>query len=417
MARKKKKKRFPWLLIVIIIVLAIVGVKLFHSEKESSTSYETTELGKMDIESIVSSTGTLAAVGTLEVGTQVSGLIDSVLVDFNEKVQEDEILAILDRTTLKLAYRDAEASLERAQSQYELKTEEYNNDKELYEKNLISEYEFKVSADALVSAKTSLTSAEISLEKADRNLNDYAIIRSPIDGIVISREIEEGQTVQSSMSAPTLFILAEDLQKMEIEALVDESDIGLIAEGQEIRFTVEAYTDEEFTGQVEQVRMQPSTVSDVVHYTVVCLADNSSGSLLPGMTATVEFIVDYREQVTALPNSALSVKMPVSVMEEMHNKRSSGSKVPGNRKSGGNNQFSGKQNMEDIARIWYMDESGEIGLTIAKKGLSDGVNTEITLLRDLPENALIITKVDTDEETANMSQRPGGMMRPGPGLF
>ena len=408
----KKKKKFPWLLILIIIAAAIILLRLFSKDKKEETSFETTELSLMDIESIVSSTGTLAAVGTVEVSTQVSGRIDSILVDFNDNVSENQILAILDRTTLELTYRDAKAKVERAKSQYELLQTKHENDSILFAKELISEYDHQSSEDALISAKTNLTSAEISLEKADKNLNEYAIIKSPIDGIVISREIEEGQTVQASMSAPTLFILAEDLTNMEIEALVDESDIGMIEEGQVIRFTVEAFSDDEFSGIVEQVRMQPTVVSDVVHYSVICSADNSNGKLLPGMTATVEFTIAQRNQVMALPNSAFNVKMPVSYLEKLKEKM-------------GQNQKSGKRpgssmkkvNSDNIGRIWYFDGNDLPQMTIIKKGLSDGINTEITLIKEIPDKSRIITKVNSDEETASLPQHPGGMMRGGPGLF
>ncbi|MCF7919596.1 MAG: efflux RND transporter periplasmic adaptor subunit [Candidatus Cloacimonetes bacterium] len=418
MAKNRKRKKSFWWVIIIVVLVAVTGYyKFIKKEISNETTYETATISLTDIESIVSSTGTLAAVGTVEVGTQVSGRLDSVLVDFNDQVKKGQMLAMIDRTTLKSVFRDAQANLRRALSQFELMQEKFNNDQKLFEKGLISAYEFKTSQTDLISSETNVTSAEISLEKADQNLNEYAIIRSPIDGMVISREVEKGQTVQASMSAPTLFILAENLQTMEIEALVDESDIGLIRMDQAIRFTVEAYPESEFTGKVSQVRLQPKVVSDVVNYTVICTAENEEGKLLPGMTATVEFVIAFREQVTALPNGAFNVRMPQSVMDKLQEKRAARENAPAaddtsrRRGNGGIRQMS-----ENMGRIWYMTETGEISMAMVEKGLSDGINTEVTLVRNLPENARIITKVNTTETTTS-SSRMGGGMRHGPGLF
>jgi HlyD family secretion protein len=420
MARGRKKKKFPWLLIIIIlIIIPVVYFKFVKQEAGTEISYDTSELEIMDIESLVSSTGTLAAVGTVEVGTQVSGEIDSVLVDYNDTVHKDQVLAILDRTTLKSSYRDAQASLKRANAQYELMQVKFANDSTLFAKELLSAYDYKSSQTDLINAETNLVSAEISLEKADQNLNEYAIIRSPIDGMVISREIEAGQTVQASMSAPTLFILAEGLEQMEIEALVDESDIGLIKHGQNIRFIVEAYPDDEFTGIVNQVRLQSKAVSDVVHYTVICSADNSSGVLLPGMTATIDFIVDFREQVQAVSNSSLNITMPESVLAEIREEMKI--KMAGNERpeQGMRRSRNADSKSEDMGMLWYMTEDGSFGRVMVKKGMSDGVHTEILKIRNLPENAQIITKVNgssstTVKSSSSRNQMPGGH---GPGLF
>ncbi|MCF7911232.1 MAG: efflux RND transporter periplasmic adaptor subunit [Candidatus Cloacimonetes bacterium] len=416
---RKKRKKFPWLLIVIILIIVpVVYFKFIQQDTGSKVSYETSDLETMDLESTVSSTGTLAAVGTVEVGTQVSGEIASVLVDYNDKVRKDQMLAILDQTTLKSSFRDAQASLKRARAQYELMQVKFVTDSTLYAKELLSAYEYKSSQTDLINAETNLISAEISLEKADQNLNEYAIIRSPIDGLVISREIEAGQTVQASMSAPTLFILAEDLGQMEIEALVDESDIGLIAAGQSIRFSVEAYPDDEFTGVVNQVRLQSKAVSDVVHYTVICTADNSSRTLLPGMTATIEFIVDSRQQVQTVLNSSFSITMPEEVLaklrEEMKKKMENSERPP----EGKLRHRDRSVNSEDTGMLWYMAEDGSIGRAIVEKGLSDGIHTEILKVRNLPENAKIITKVNGNSSTVKSSssrnQMSGGHR---PGLF
>jgi HlyD family secretion protein len=409
--KRKKKKKYPWLIAVILVLVSVaVYFRFIRSVKDDGVSFVTAALSVMDIESLVSSTGTLSAVGTLEIGTQVSGKLDSVLVDFNDSVKEGEILAILDRTTLKSTYRDAVSSLKRSRAQYELMQEKFANDSNLYDRGLISSYEYKSSNTELVASESNFISAEIALEKADQNLNEYAIIRSPIDGMVLSREVEAGQTVQASMSAPTLFILAKDLRNMEIEALVDESDISSIEQGQDIRFTVDAYPEREFKGKVKQRRLQPTVISDIVHYTVVCSAENSEGILLPGMTATIEFIISYRDQVLAVPNSAFSVQMPAEFMEAASARALAG---------GGRSKKTVPKTAANMGRLWYKSEDGSLGMAIVEKGLSDGMNTEIVRTGKLPENALIITRVRTNgtgSATTTNQMRGGGMPR-GPGIF
>jgi len=283
-------KRITW----IAVVLILAGVTFWFLGRrgagaERTYRFVTVEHGKL--ESLVSSTGTLGAVTTVQVGTQVSGIIAKILVDFNDRVTSGQTIALIDTTLLASAVRDARANLERAQAELAQAEREFRRLQSLYDETLVAETEFNLAQYALDVARANGKSAQISLERAKQNL-DYATIRAPISGTVIERNVDVGQTVAASFSAPQLFLIANDLASMQILASVDESDIGQIKEGQQARFTVQAYPDESFTGTVRQVRLQSTTLENVVNYTVVVDVENPAGKLLPGMTATVDFIIE-----------------------------------------------------------------------------------------------------------------------------
>ena len=252
--------------LIAIAVLAAGAYGLLKSASTAATDeYQLAAVVRGDLESTISSTGTLNPVTTVDVGTQVSGTIDSVFVDYNDNVRQGQLLAVLDTSLLKLMVFDAEAGLARTEAQLEQARSDYNRNDELFQRKMISEAEFLPFKVSLRSQEASAQSAEAALERARQNLS-YAVIRSPINGTVIVRNVEAGQTVASSFSTPTLFRIAEDLSRMQILAEVDESDIGLIKAGQQVRFEVQTYSDKTFTGTVTQVRLQPQTVSNVVTY-------------------------------------------------------------------------------------------------------------------------------------------------------
>lgn len=277
---EKLSKR--WLFVISVAVLATIltAYLLYRSSSTKVGGYTLVTITKGNLESTISTTGTLSPVTQVEVGTQVSGTIDKVLVDFNDHVKKNQIIAIVDDHLLKLAVVDAESGCMKAEAQLEETQSILKQNTELSAKGLLSESELQVVKTTHKIAQASLVSARASLERAQRNLK-YAIIRSPIDGTVTTRNVEAGQTVAASFSTPTLFIIAQDLSKMEIKALVDESDIGEIKDGQAVRFTVQAYPNRTFKGVVQQVRFQPTTTSNVVNYTVVVSADNQDHVLFP----------------------------------------------------------------------------------------------------------------------------------------
>ncbi|MEZ4598591.1 MAG: efflux RND transporter periplasmic adaptor subunit [Syntrophotaleaceae bacterium] len=295
------------LIALAILTLLAAGLNWLIGQPPPSASppwLQTAKIIRGPLEVTVSCSGSLQAMGTVEVGTEVSGTIRTVLVDYNDQVKKGQILAELDLDLFNAEVAKARAETLRAKAMVRQAEAEYRRNQPLLEEGHLSAQEFLDYETGLATARADLMSAKAALRKAETNLRN-ARIRSPINGTVIEREIEKGQTVAASFNTPTLFILAEDLERMEIEADVDESDIGQIRRGQKVRFTVQAYPDESFPGSVAQIRLNPTEESNVVTYTVVIEAANERGLLLPGMTATIDFIIDAVENVLQVPNAAL----------------------------------------------------------------------------------------------------------------
>ena len=412
-----------------IVVLAIVVWQFAgRSGPEQVGRFEFVEVERGDIENIVSSSGTLSAVGTVDVGTQVSGSIARIFADYNETVRAGQVLAVLDTTMLSASVRDARAGVVRARALHDQAVRDYEREQDLHENELISDAQLSDTRTAVETARAGVLSAEASLDRSRANLR-YAVIRSPIDGTVIMRNMEPGQTVAASFSTPTLFVIADDLAEMEIHALVDESDIGAIREGQSVRFTVEAYMDEEFTGVVRQIWLQPQTVQNVVMYTVVVDARNDRGLLYPGMTATTDFLIDERHDVLMVPNVALRLRATPGMFEEMRETMEAraaelpdslreamqermaqrgggvGGHPGGANGSGGGSpggmggaSFGGGSSDDTSAMLWYLDSKGRLSATRIVKGVTDGRMTEIVRGQDVEEGLQAIVSVTEPEE-------------------
>lgn len=272
--------------------------------KKSSFTYTEAEAVKQDIVNSVTATGTIEPVTSVDVGTQVSGVISKLYVDYNSVVKAGEVIAELDRTNLMSELSSAQASLKSAQSELDYQKTNYERYKALYDKGLISANDFEQARLSYVQAQQKTQQQKESVKKAQTNLG-YATITSPIDGVVLSKEVEEGQTVASSFSTPTLFKIARDLTDMRVIADVDEADIGDVKEGQRVTFTVDAFPDDTFEGQVTQVRQEATTESNVVTYEVVISAPNDDLKLKPGLTANVVILTMEAKDVLAVPNKAL----------------------------------------------------------------------------------------------------------------
>jgi len=390
-----------FIIIVIAVAVIVVGGLAWRSSTRGASNgdglYEFVEVTRGNLENTVSATGTLEAVGTVEVGAQVSGRLAEILVDYNDNVREGQVLAVLDTTMLAASVRDVEATLMKAEAQYEQSLNDHERVSELRAQELVSEVEFSDSETNVKVAKAALLSARAALDRAHANLG-YAVIHSPIDGTVIARNVETGQTVAASLSAPVLFIIAEDLSEMEIHALVDESDIGQIEVGQDVRFTVDAYYEEEFQGVVRQVRLQPETISNVVNYTVVIDAPNEKGLLLPGMTATADFLIQYRENVLLVPNVALKVRpnagMIAALRERMSERTGSEGETsaPGGAGAGFPRMMGGGED-DSRGALWYLDDDGRVAVAPVEKGATDGVQTEIVEGRGISEGMQVISAV------------------------
>ena len=297
------RKRILIAVAALVALMAILGFVL-RSRNGGDTTYRAGKVERGNVEQTVSSTGALSAVKTVQVGTQVSGMLTGIYADFNDRVTKGQLLARIDPTLPEQAVRDAQAQLERAEAQLRQAQQEYNRNAPLANDKFISASEFGTVQVNLSVAQAGVKSAQVTLDRARQNLS-YTNIYAPISGVVVERNVDVGQTVASSLSAPTLFLIAQDLSQMQILASVDESDISSIKEGQPAKFTVQSYPGRTFTGSVQQVRLQSKTTDNVVSYTAVVTLANADGKLLPGMTATVEFIIGSANNVLTVPNAAL----------------------------------------------------------------------------------------------------------------
>jgi HlyD family secretion protein len=293
--------------IVALLLLAFVGWRMVRARAAGEVTYRFATVEQGSIQQTVSATGNLSAVKTVQVGTQVSGQVAATFADFNDRVTKGQLLARIDPTLQEQAVRDAEAQLARANAQLNQAQQEYNRNAPLAAQKFISASEFGTVQVNRSVALAGVKSAQVTLDRAKQNLS-YTNIYAPINGVVVERNVDVGQTVAASLSAPQLFLIAQDLAQMQILASVDESDISSIKEGQEAQFTVQSYQGRTFKGVVDQVRLQSKTTDNVVSYTAVVKLENADGKLLPGMTATVDFITGAANDVLTVPNSALRYK-------------------------------------------------------------------------------------------------------------
>ena len=399
---------------VIGIVVLLIGFSIWRgaSHKNAGT-FQLAEVVRGDIENSVSSTGTLSAVGTVEIGAQVSGTIESVTVDFNDVVGKGQVLAKLETDLFEAQVIEAEANLMSARAKAKQAQVEFDQNEPLFEEGYISESEFVVTEAALQSTLASLKSAEAALARAKTNL-EYTTIRSPIEGTVIERSIEAGQTIAASFQTPTLFTIAEDLSMMQIDVNVDESDIGLIEEGQTVRFTVQAYPDDEFDGIVRQVRLQPTTIQNVVNYTVVVDAENDRGMLLPGMTATVDFLIEQRHDVLVVPNAALQFTPDPELMRRYgYEPRGHMGTMAEAQEMPDEAPYSDASATSALSRVFVLDEEGLLCVAFFEAGATDGVYTEVKDRTTLRIHMMVVTGYGTNggsEKTAtqNRVMFPGG---------
>lgn len=301
-----KKKRKIWLIILGIVVVTLAVIMIVKSSKSANKELviRTHAVAEYTVENTVTATGTIEPVETVEVGTQVSGKVEKIYVDFNDVVKKGQLMAELDKQTLNQSLSRAKASLTSAESQLNYAKLTYERTKQLYEANAATLAAYQEAQNTYTQAQMSKKNAQASYDQARVDLG-YAEIYSPIDGIVLDRAVEVGQTVAASFSTPTLFTLANDLTKMQVEADVDEADIGQVKAGQRVTFTVDAYMDDIFNGTVNQIRMKPTTTSNVVTYTVIIEAPNPDQKLFPGMTASVTIVTEEQTGL-AVPAEAFN---------------------------------------------------------------------------------------------------------------
>lgn len=298
----KKRKLITLGGILLLIGVCIYG--LHGCSSKQKVDWQTIKVARNSMSNMVSATGTVEPVTKVEVGTQVSGIVDKIYVDYNSVVTKGQLIAEMDKVTLQAELESQEAQLSNAKAEYDYQQKNYARSKVLFEKKLISDSDYESATYNYEKAKSTYEKSKADIIKVRRNLG-YAVITSPIDGVVISKEVEEGQTVAAGFSTPTLFTIAKDLTEMQVVADVDEADIGQVEEGQRVTFSVDAYPNDLFEGKVTQVRLEATVESNVVTYEVVISAPNPDLKLKPGLTATVSVYTLEKDQVLTIPSKAL----------------------------------------------------------------------------------------------------------------
>ncbi len=372
----KKWIKIGCILLSLLLLGGIAYKFILSPDENNSKVFVSEKVSRLTIQTTISSTGTLSPMDTVNVGTQVSGDISKIYVDFNSKVKKGQVIAELDRSKLQTVLYQTKIAASSAKVDYEHKLSVYNRTKKLSETGSASAVDLETAEYEMNSAKLAWETRKSEVRQAELNLS-YCIIKSPIDGVVLERSVDVGQTVAASMSAPTLFILAKDLSKMRVMADVDEADIGAVKAGQSVLFTVDAFQDDTFHGTVESVRLNPTVTSNVVTYTVVISAENPDLKLLPGMTATCTIVTEEVQNALSVPVTAIKFSPGKMPQKETSDDDDFGPPPPG---MGGNVQAMRKASSSTpriVGSGVWIDESGRLAFRPVKTGINDGVNVEI----------------------------------------
>lgn len=387
---KKLRISKIWIAVVVIVIVAVAAWAMSGGKKEEDINFKEEKVALKTLQNSVTATGTIEAVTSVTVGTQVSGIVNKLYVDYNSQVKKGQVIAELDKTNLLSELNTAKANLASAQSSLNYQAANMERYKTLYKKGLVSADEYENALLTYRQAKEQVASSKENVQRAQTNLG-YATITSPIDGTVISKSVEEGQTVAASFNTPELFTIAKDLTNMQVVANVDEADIGGVKEGNRVTFTVDAYPDDTFEGTVKQVRLEATTTNNVVTYEVVISAPNADLKLKPGLTANVTIYTQERSGVLAVANKALRfTPTKETVGKDM--------KIV---------DCKGKN------KVWTLNDKTLTAHPVTI-GQTDGINTEIT--KGLKQGDKIVTEivVNVPEEEDAPQQSQGLISAPGP---
>ncbi len=387
---KKLRISKIWIAVIVIVVIAVAAWALSGGKKEEEINFKEEAVKTETLQNSVTATGTIEAVTSVTVGTQVSGIVNKLYVDYNSQVKKGQVIAELDKTNLLSELNTAKANLASATSNLSYQAANMNRYQTLYKKGLVSADEYENALLTYRQAKEQVASSKENVQKAQTNLG-YATITSPIDGTVISKSVEEGQTVAASFNTPELFTIAKDLTNMQVVANVDEADIGGVKEGDRVTFTVDAYPDDTFEGTVKQVRLEATTTNNVVTYEVVISAPNADLKLKPGLTANVTIYTQERSGVLAVANKALRfTPTKETVGKDM--------KIV---------DCKGKN------KVWTLSDKTLTAHAVTI-GQTDGVHTEI--IKGIKKGQKIVTEiiVNTPEEEEDTQQSQGLISGPGP---
>ena len=372
-----KKISKLWYIAATVIIVAVAAWMLSGKQKDVQIQFKTEKAAKANIQNSVTATGTIEPVTSVTVGTQVSGIVSKLFVDYNSVVKKGQVIAELDKTNLISELNTSKANLASAQSSLKYETDNYNRYKTLFDKGLVSADEYETAKLSYDKAKQTVATAKESVAKAQTNLG-YATITSPIDGVVLSKSVEEGQTVAASFSTPELFNIAQNLTDMRVIADVDEADIGEVKEGARVTFTVDAYPNDTFEGEVTQVRQEATTTNNVVTYEVVISAPNNDLKLKPGLTANVTIFTAEKQGVLCVPSKALRFTPTQETVGNMKIQDTNGKN-----------------------KVWTK-EGNTLKAHNLQIGMSDGINTEV--LSGISEGTVIVTGM---EEMAQQSEDMG----------
>lgn len=380
------------LVIAAVAAIAALAVWLLSGgKKEEKITFDTAAVAPANIMNSITATGTIEPVTSVTVGTQVSGIVSKLFVDYNSVVKKGQVIAELDKTNLMSQLNTAKTQLATAQSQLNYKTANYKRYKTLFEKGLVAADDFDNAKLSYTQAKEQVVSAKEEVQRAQTNLG-YATITSPIDGVVLSKSVEEGQTVAASFSTPELFTIAQDLTNMQVVADVDEADIGDVKEGERVTFTVDAYPDDTFEGEVKQVRQEATTTNNVVTYEVVISAPNADLKLKPGLTANVTIYTAERKGVLSVPSKALRFTPQKETV--------------------------GKMKIVDVAnaknKVWTIEGNSIVAHKV-NIGMTDGTNTQI--VGGIAEGTKVITGLNVmggEEKMPMEAQGEKSPFAPGP---
>ena len=380
------------LVIVAVAAIAALAVWLLSGgKKEEKITFDTAAVAPANIMNSITATGTIEPVTSVTVGTQVSGIVSKLFVDYNSVVKKGQVIAELDKTNLMSQLNTAKTQLATAQSQLNYQTANYKRYKTLFEKGLVAADDFDNAKLSYTQAKEQVASAKEEVQRAQTNLG-YATIISPIDGVVLSKSVEEGQTVAASFSTPELFTIAQDLTNMQVVADVDEADIGDVKEGERVTFTVDAYPDDTFEGEVKQVRQEATTTNNVVTYEVVISAPNADLKLKPGLTANVTIYTAERKGVLSVPSKALRFTPQKETV--------------------------GKMKIVDVAnaknKVWTIEGNSIVAHKV-NIGMTDGTNTQI--VGGIAEGTKVVTGLNVmggEEEKPMEAQGESSPFAPGP---
>jgi HlyD family secretion protein len=413
------------LIIIAVLVVAAATVLVFKpfAKKVAAVAFDTVKVEKGNITNTVTATGTIEAIKTVNVGTQVSGILQNVYVDFNDNVKQGQLLARLDETSLKAQLEQSQSQVDMAQAQLTFQAATYDRLKVLYDKKLIAQADYDQALYNYQNSKASLNNANSNLARSMVNLK-YATITSPIDGVVLNRAVEEGQTVAASFNTPTLFTIVNDLTQMEVQTSVDEADIGKVKQNQRVEFTVDAYPDMKFEGNVSEVRLQPVTTNNVVTYVVILSAPNPEKKLMPGMTASAIIYVEEKTNTLIVSGKALRFTPDAAYLKKVMAGFKPGpaglntaqAAAPGQVPPAGampqgmppTGMMPG-QAPEGTKTVWIKDDKGEIHPAPVTTGIDNGSSIEILSgLKEGDDVVISMTNSTVKAKAAKTNGGPGG---------